>query len=85
VEASRKAVDAYRRLVHGSPVLPARIAATDLFRQIGEYVVGADALRAHGLGAAHQGAVREIRRLRAGQELASWFAGASKWLVDRIE
>jgi hypothetical protein len=32
-------------------MLPARIAATNLFRHIGEYVVSADALRAHGMGA----------------------------------
>jgi peptide/nickel transport system substrate-binding protein len=67
-------------------VMPARIAATDPFRQIGEYV-GSGPMRfvkgewVPGARAAFEKFPGYVPR----EEQASWFAGGKRMLVDRVE
>jgi peptide/nickel transport system substrate-binding protein len=70
----------------GCFIMPARIAATDPFRQIGEYV-GSGPMRfvkdewVPGARAAFEKFPGYVPR----EERASWFAGGKRMLVDRVE
>ncbi len=67
-------------------IMPERIAKTDPFKQITEYIgSGPMTLRAQRMGAGRQGGVREIRRLRAAPGAGVLARRRQEMLVDRIE
>ena len=62
-------------------IMPERIAATDPFKQINEYVgSGPMKLRPRRMGSGRQGGVREVRRLRAPSRAGLWLAGGKRML-----